>query len=323
MKNRINRKTGLASAVVVILFSVSALTFPSCRKKEEKPDPAPEDTEQTTVADNNLAENIAADIEGIGAQASENSQLTTYKTTAGSVLVLNSLTVSPCASVTTIASTRIFTVDFGTSGCTGQDGHTRTGKLIFDFSASPSSATLYRNPGFTMNVTSLNYIVDGHQVTINNKTIANTSPLNLPPTANPGTNLTWSVTSAISIAKNSGGTISWNCNRTKELINTGDSLCYNGQSHPINWSNAMVKLNGTASGTNARGESYTATGTNLVRDFTCNFGGLHPRRHPFVSGTMAYTPGTRPTRLIDYGAGACDQIATMTINGNTYTITLP
>jgi hypothetical protein len=41
-----------------------------------------------------------------------------------------------------------------------------------------------------------------------------------------------------------------------------------------------------------------------------------------VSGTIEMRPQDRPVRLLDYGNGDCDNVATVTINGETYTIYL-
>ena len=195
-----------------------------------------------------------------------------------------------CASVITSTVTpKTFTIDFGTTGCTGTDGRVRSGKLVYDFSGSTLGATRYRNPGFSMNVSSINYVVDGYTVNITNKTISNTTPASLPN----GTNLTWSVSANISILKPGGGTITWLCNRTKELTNTSDVNCYSGQANPIKWSKAIVKINGTATGVNTSGETYSSTATNLVRDFNCSPSVLYPHKHPFISGTILYTPGSR------------------------------
>jgi hypothetical protein len=306
-------------ASLVILLSLTLAV--SCRKKEEEPAPQP-DTEQATAADNNLAENTASDIDAMGSQASENSELTTYRMSGQAISATNILTVAPCATVSTVPASRIYTVDFGTS-CTGRDGKTRSGKLIFNCSASASNALYYRNPGFVMNVTSQSYVVQGNQVNINNKTVSNTTPLSIPSTPNPGTNLTWSVTANISITKAGGGVINWSCNRTKELVNTNDTNCYRGQSLHIIWTRAIVKLNGSATGTNANNETYTAAATNVVRDFNCSPDPSHPHRHPFISGTVLYTPASRPARLINYGNGTCDLVATVLINNQTYTVTLP
>jgi hypothetical protein len=224
-----------------------------------------------------------------------------------------------CATNTGLGSQTV-TVDFGTTGCTGKDGRVRTGKLIYVFG---SSTLQYRNPGFSMNVSSQNYVVDNYTVNIVNKTVTNTTPGSIGTGTNPGTNLTWAITASVNIVKpNSGGTITWSCNRTKELTNTSDPNCYHGQSTPISWNKAVVKLNGTAGGVNAKNESYSVTATNVVRDFGCSPSTTHPNRHPFVGGTILLTPGNRPPRLIDFGNGGCDFLATLTIKGNTYNITL-
>jgi hypothetical protein len=302
----------------VAFLVIATLTVSSCKKKEEPPAEPEPDTEQSTAGDNNLAEVMSNDIESMGSDVADNGSLTTYKTSGEAGLL-----ITHCATVT--AANKVITVDFGTTGCVGHDGRTRTGKLIFDYSASsPTTAIRYRHPGFKVTVTSQNYVVDGNLVNIISKTISNTTPTNIPTGKNPGTNLTWAINANISIVKaGNTGTVSWSCSRTKELINTSDSACYMGQATPINWNMAKVKLNGSSSGVNAKGENYTAVAVDVVRDFNCSPYPLHPRRHPFISGTINYTPGSRPARLINYGNGSCDQNATVTINGNTYNITLP
>lgn len=326
MKTRIQQGSGSLnknlslnkfSMAVAITVAILSLTFSSCRKQEEKQTPE-EDTEQNTATDNNNAENFVADIESMGSQVSENGSLA-FRTSGTNEI---SLEMSPSATVTIIG--KIITVDFGSVGIVGKDGRTRTGKLIYDFSASlPASALYYRNPGFAMNISSQNYVVDGYQVNIANKTVSNTTPNTIPATVNPGTNLTWAITANVSIVKpNNAGTISWACARTKELINTSDSNCYHGQNQTISWNLAKIRLSGNASGTNAKGEQFTAVANNLVREMTCSPDVNRPMRHPFVSGTITYSPGSRPTRLVDFGNGACDLNATVTIKGKVHNIVL-
>jgi hypothetical protein len=313
--------------ILAVVLGMSLLPLASCRKKEETPavvTPA-EDDEQTSALDNNTAENFAADIESIGSEVSENNALVSYKGTADQgVTGEYGLAASPCATISGLG-TRTFTVDFGTSGCVGLDGRTRTGKLIFDFTVStPSTSIYYRNPGFSMSVSSQNYVVDGYTVNVISKNVTNTTPSSIPTGTNPGTNLTWAITASITITKPSNaGTISWSCARTKELINTSDPNCYKGQNTPIDWSKAIVKLNGTASGVNAKQENYTSSATNLIRDFNCSPDPQRPRRHPFIGGTLTYQPGNRLTRVINYGNGTnCDLNATLTIGNKTFNITL-
>jgi hypothetical protein len=302
-------------AAVILL--AGSMTLTSCHKKtktEEQPD-----NETATANDNANMENISSDVDAVGGEVSENGSLSQYRTDG-----TNAIELSPTATVTGFGTSTI-TVDFGTVGCVGADNRTRTGKIIYDLSqCTRSTAIHYRNPGFKMIVTSQNYVVDGNAVSIINKTIQNTSPTSINgESAYSGTNLTWHITSDISVVKAGGGTVTWNCDRTKTLLNTNDANCYHGQLIPITWSMAKVQISGSASGVNAKGENYTVTATNMVRDFTCSPSANYPKRHPFISGTMDYKPGSRPTRHIDYGNGACDFSALVTVNGVTYSINLP
>lgn len=303
--------------IIATLAIAGSLAAVSCKKKE--PEPAPvQDTEQSTATDNNIAELIAADLESIGSQASETATLVTYRSASEAELQM-----APCATVIVNPTLETVSVDFGT-GCLCADGRTRSGKIIYDYSSSAGNAHYYRNPGFRMTVAAQNYVVDGHSVTINSKVVENTTPLSLPTGTNPGTNLTWSVAADLTILKpNNGGTIIWKCSRTKELVNTSDPDCYKGQSDYIRWGKAIIRLNGTASGTNAKSESFTAVASNVERDFECAPDAMRPHRHPFIKGTLVYTPGNRPARHIDYGNGSCDFTATITINNVKYVFNLP
>lgn len=304
-----------STTLVCMALLAGAISLGSCKKKEPDP-PPPQDTEQSTAADNNVAEIVASDIESIGSQASGSSSLETYRESAPA------LEMAACANVSVNTTAKVITVDFG-SGCLGADGQFRSGKLTFDFSSSINNAMYYRNPGFRMVVTAQNYVVSGHSVTINNKVVENTTPVSIGTGTNPGTNLTWSVTADISIAKPGGaGIITWKCNRVKTLVNTSDPDCYRGQSLHIIWQKAVVSINGSASGTNAKGEGYTVQANNLKRDFTCAPYAQRPHWHPFIEGTLVYTPGTRPARTIDYGNGSCDANAVISINGVSYAFTL-
>lgn len=319
-------KTKKIFSFIAIVLATGTLTLTSCKKNKETitdPVETDTDTEQTTATDNNLSENTDSDIESMGAEVSENMSLANYRPDGNNgVTFTEGVSAAPCATVT--AAAKVFTVDFGTAGCVGADGRTRKGKLIYDFSGSASGANYYRNPGFKLVVTSQNYVVDGNQVNIVNKTITNTTPSTINPGKNPGTNLTWSISANINIVKASNsGTVTWTCNRTKELLNTADTNCYKGQSTHIRWNLAWVKLNGSASGTNASNENYTSTATNLERHFDCSPDALHPHRHPFIAGTLSFTPGARKTRVIDFGNGACDMLATLTINNKSYSFVMP
>jgi hypothetical protein len=74
----------------------------------------------------------------------------------------------------------------------------------------------------------------------------------------------------------------------------------------------VFSVSGGSNGTKASGNTWTnVINTPLVHKRSC---------HQIVSGTMTVTPSNKPVRSIDFGNGTCDNQATVTINGNTYTI---
>ena len=297
--------------IVCCMFAIGLITMTGCKKK----DTIAADSDTSGANDVSVAENTSNDVVNIGAQASEKGSTLSYREA-------NDQGLFSCASVVIDSVVnRTITVTFNGSTCL--DGRTRSGSLVFNYSASPASAKHYRDPGFTFTVTSQNYIVDGNQVNIINKTVTNTTPAGFNPST---TNETWSISANISIIRASNaGTVTWTCNRTITLLNTAsvypmtDTIPGHNYS-AIDWPMAKTQLDGTASGTRANGETYTATATAMVRDFGgCNIAG----RHPFISGELDYSPSGKATRYINFGNGTCDLLATVTIYNVSYTITLP
>ena len=300
--------------VLKSLFAASlvAAVLAGC-KKENKEDI---DNDTSAAEDNAVAENISSDINAIGSQASDegNSNLSFFR------LEDPSAVLSSCATI--VRDTILHTVTVTFSGNVCLDGRTRSGVLVFDYSASnPPESRHYRDPGFSCTVTSNNYIVDGNHVNINNKTITNTTNGGDPITFNPATtNETWHITADVSITRPSGAVISWICDRTKTLLNTSTigfpgfindfSNFPQSDTIPINWTQARVGITGSATGTrtfNNVTESVSVNITNqLVRDFgSCNVGG----RHPFFMGSLDYTRSGHPTRHMDFGSDASGNIS--------------
>ena len=303
-------KITLSVAAIMLAMAVSVI---SCKKKD--PAPAAEDKETNSASDNSMAEGTANDVDRMAANTSEiavGDSLNAFR-------LGEELLVSNCATVSRDTVLKKITVTFNGQPC--YDGRTRSGILTFDYFGSTNGARYYRHPGFKCVITSSNYVVDGNKISVN-KTITNTTALGF----NSATiNMTWSITANISIVKaNGSGTVTWSANRVKTLLNTSDSLVYHGQLIPISWGKARVGITGNATGTTASGASFVANITSqLVRDMTCSPNPSYPGHHPFIQGTIDFTPGTKATRYIDYGNGTCDNIATVTVNGITHTITLP
>ncbi|HSV75811.1 MAG TPA: hypothetical protein VLH37_02155 [Bacteroidales bacterium] len=74
------------------------------------------------------------------------------------------------------------------------------------------------------------------------------------------------------------------------------------------------QIEGTVSGVNRRGEQYSVVITKpLIRRMACLW---------LVEGTVTIRRGDR-SLVLDYGNGTCDDLATITANGETREITLP
>jgi len=292
------------------MFAVGLITMTGCKKKDTAVD-----NDTSGAIDNTLAENTSNDVVNIGAQASEQGNLSTYREASNENLL------STCAATVVRDSiAKTITVTFNPN-VTCLDGRTRSGSITYDYHLSPAGAVHFRDPGFTFTVSTNGYVVDGNQVNIINKTVTNTTANGFNPAT---TNETWSISANIKITKANGNVITWDCNRTTTLLNTSDSNVYRGSAIPIAWTLARIEVNGAANGTRLSGaESFSATATNMVRDFTCSPIGSGGK-HPWISGTLDYQPPSpKYLRHIDFGTGTCDLNATVTINGATYDITLP
>lgn len=273
-------------SIINYLFVVAAIgiTFSSCRKKEDK------DNDTSAAADNALAEITYNDVNNIADQAATGS-LSSYMTPNDNDQ--RSL-LSTCATIThdTVSSPRLLTVDFGTSNCLCNDGRYRRGKILISYNGA------YRDSASVHTITFDNYFVNDNQV-LGSKTVTNMGH-------NAAGHLYYTVQVNGQIIKaGGGGTITWTSTRTREWI-TGEST--------LIWSDDSYLITGSANGTNAAGNSFSANITSPLRkDIGCRY---------LVSGTIALTPSGKATRYINFGSGSCDDQATVTINGNVYNITL-
>lgn len=276
---------GLALAALV-----SASIFSSCRKKEIEE----KDNDTISAKDQSFASSTVNDMTSISDEAGKGNSTTTssFKTAESNAIL------SSCSVITydTLAAAKTITVNFGTSNCLCNDGRNRRGSLIINFTGR------YRDSNTVITVTPQNYFVNDNQVT-GSKTITNKGH-------NAANHLVYEINANITIIKASGaGTITWQSTRQREWI-TGEST--------LTWSDDVYSITGSANGTTSNGNSFSSVITSpLIRNmaFGC-------RRH-FTQGNLEHTPSGKATRYINFGNGTCDDQATVTINGNTYNITLP
>lgn len=268
----------------LLAAAVIGVTFISCRKHKDD-----EDIDTTSSNDNALAEGTYNDAANISDQAAAGN-LASYIAASNTGV---KTPLSACAVITrdTISMPHLITVNFGTSNCLCNDGRYRRGIINISYSGQ------YRDSASTHTITFTDYFVNDNRI-MGTKTVVNNGH-------NAAGNLTYSITVNGQIAKSTGGTITWNSSRTREWII--------GENTPT-WGDDVYLISGTASGTSVSGNSFTVTITTpLRREIGC--------RH-FVSGKFTLSPSGKADRYFDFGNGACDNQATVTINGRVNIITL-
>ena len=277
-------KTITAFKYIMVVATVGML-FTSCRREKEE-----KDTDTSSASDNALAEGTYNDVNNIADEAAEGN-LSSYLTPTPSD---NKSILSSCAVIThdTTVTPRVLTIDFGTTNCLCNDGRNRRGIINVSYTGH------YRDSASTHTISFTNYYVNDNQV-LGTKTVTNNG-------RNSSGHLSYSINVNGQIIKASGGgTINWTSTRTREWV-AGEGT--------LPWNDDVYLITGSANGTNAAGNSFSMAITSALRkEIGC--------RH-LVSGKLTLTPSGKPTRYVDFGSGACDNNATVTINGNVYTINL-
>lgn len=273
---------------MITYFMVAAtvgILFTSCRRDKDEMF----DKDTTGASDNALAEGTFKDVKNIADEASGGSLSSYFPNNVSTERAV----LSTCATIThdTLSSPRTLTIDFGTTNCLCNDGRYRRGVINVSYNGQ------YRDSASVHTITFTDYFVNDNQV-LGTKTVTNLGH-------NSSGNLNYSVVVNGTIIKAGGGTITWTSTRNREWIT--------GESTPT-WFDDIYHITGSASGTSAAGNSFTAVITAPLRvEVGC---------HHLTAGKLTLTPSGKPTRFVDFGTGACDNQATVTINGNTYNITL-
>lgn len=183
-------------------------------------------------------------------------------------------------------------LDFG-NGCTGPGGHVRKGKIITVYTG-PMVA-----PGSKATTSFENYYVDSNKIegvhVIQNNSTSNNKIF------------TVRVENG-KITRPSGNYTAWNKNKTWTQTEGNGTPNY-----PVD---DVFSITGSASGTIKRGNDMIQWSSEIIqpviRKFTC--------RWP-VKGQVRMTRNSK-TSVLDYGNGTCDNLATITINGQTHQIIL-
>lgn len=241
------------------------------------------DTDTELAGDNALSEATFNDVMNIADDASD-------KNTGDNLS--NYKTSSGCATVThdTVSVPHTITVDFGPTNCLCNDGRYRRGMILISYTGH------YRDSGSVHTIGFSNYYVNDKHV-MGTKSVTNMGH-------NAAGQSYFNIAVNGIIVKVSGDSIIWNSNRTRTWTQGESTMAKMDD---------VYEITGSASGTK-NGNSYTMTIIQpLVRALACDW---------ISSGKMELQPSGALLRTIDFGAGTCDDQATVTIGGTVYTITL-
>lgn len=271
------------NSIAAVLIIGSFFSGCKCRDKEDK------DTQ--TASDYDQGQLISEDISNMADAAAEGQ--IKFKTSPGYDNIID--VMSGCATVsrdTDSVNVITITINFGTSNCLCMDNRFRRGIITITHFGDRWTSGSYRAVSFN------NYFVNDHQVEGVHTITANGQ--------NGSGNWNWTITGQnMKISRPDGKWHSWNSTRNREWLNNGTPLVKNDDA---------VHITGSAMGTNINGHNYSATIiSTLRREAGCKW---------IVKGAVQIIPDSKPMRTLDFGTGSCDDKATVTINGNTYNITL-
>lgn len=187
---------------------------------------------------------------------------------------------------------RVWTVDYLDGTCTLFSGNTKKGKIHVSLS------DFWKNEGSLKTVTFEDYYFNSNKMT-GVKTILNTG-------LNEKGNLTFAKTIAgASLTNPDGSSISWECKKQSELIGGGSTFLF---------ADDVYSVTGSGTGVNLDKKNYTLTITSpLIYKNGC----FYP-----VSGIVKIDAVGGDVQTINYGTGACDNLATLTVGGVTSEIKL-
>lgn len=269
--------------VTTRLVAVFAVAFLFTACKRNKNNS--DDSDNTFAKDNATSELIYNEVLNIADDAS---------TTPNGGNLSNYKMRSACATVThdTLSTPKTITIDFGSTNCLCGDGKYRKGKILVSYTGA------YKDSGHVHTITFDQYYVNNNHV-LGSKTVTNMGH-------NASNQMYFTVAvNGLIIKANTNDSIIWNANRVRTFL-AGESTQTK--------TDDVYSITGSGSGQRANGTQYTMTITQpLVRALSCQW---------IQEGEVEIQPVGGYLRTLNYGAGTCDDQATITVNGTTYNITL-
>ena len=200
-----------------------------------------------------------------------------------------------CATITsdTLSSPKTMVIDFGSTNCTGADGRNRRGKILVSLTGK------YLDSLTVATITFQDYYVNDYLLA-GSSTITNKG-------RNTAGNYSYKVAVNNGLLTEPLNTwyINYNASRTFEWIAGSSTLTVTDD---------IYSISGSMSGAGRKGNSFSAVITSALR--------LENACGTIVSGALDLTPSNLNTRLLDFGAGSCDNSMHVTVNGFGFDVTL-
>ena len=277
----------------ILICLAGSVFITACRKKKET------DNDTGLASDGNLVEQNFAEVKNITDAAAYGTLSTSqYKAMADTSIL-------GCATIIhdTTTSPRTLSIDYGNSYCLCGDNKYRKGKILASYTGP------YRATGTVITITFDNFFVKYNTTSapsyqlLGTKTVTNMG-------LNGSGNIYFNVHIDGTVIKNTGESITWTSDRVREW--------YAGAS-TLTWVDDVYKITGTANGSRSDGATFTANiNTALEIKLSC----LVTGGYVIASGVLTISPTGKSDRVINYGSGNCDNTAIVTINSNSYIITL-
>lgn len=273
--------------ITITVFGITA-TLSSCEDDNQE---SYEEKSISVVEDDSYASETFDEIEDISDEAADLNNLKSSENTIEGTIITD------CATVTIEgdSDSTIMTIDFGNNNCECEDGRYRRGKIIATYSGN------YWDDNRIINYSFENYFVDDNQVT-------GTKKLTRFFNNDSGNRGSHTIVDGAIILANSGGTISWNSDRSREVVQGTGTL---------RRTDDIYQITGSSEGITRDGKSFSSEIISpLVRrlDYGC--------RRNYVEGILEINQTDGDILNINYGEGDCNRWATVTINGRMYKVYL-
>ncbi len=270
----------------IAMIAVSLIFNVSCKKKEDN-----QEYSYRAAQDNSLAEGA---FNRCYSEIQKGARQVSNKSTN------DTITGCPVLYISGSWPNKTLILDYGSTGCMGNDGVTRKGQIITTMTGLYVDSNSVITSSFSNFSETINNVQ--HNIT-GTHTITNLGHNNL---GHPH----FSVDVQNASVSYSEGTIHWTSQRENEWIEGYDTY--------LNPFDDEYYITGSASGTDINGASFSV---NITSPLLCKYC-LTIYRWVVASGKLDIVNPGYPNITVDYGNGDCDLIVYVIINGTSYTIVL-